>query len=139
MKGEKINWTLVLAAIAVSFTIVAGIDFLRHGPQRFPVAPEWSIQDADPARGREAIERYGCGACHVVPGVRNARGRVGPQLKDFANQVFIAGRVANTPENLILWLRDPQAIDPETVMPNVGVTEQDARDIAAYLYTLSAN
>jgi cytochrome c1 len=42
----------------------------------------------------------------------------------------------NTPENLVRWLRDPQKLNPRTAMPDLGVTERDAQDIAAYLYTL---
>ncbi len=80
--------------------------------------------------------RYGCGACHVVPGVAGAQGRVGPRLKDFSSQIYIAGQAANVPENLIAWIQHPEEISPGTAMPNLAVSEEDARDIAAYLYTL---
>jgi cytochrome c1 len=49
---------------------------------------------------------------------------------------YIAGRLPNTPNNLIGWLQSPQSIEPGSVMPNLGVTQRDARDMAAYLYTL---
>jgi cytochrome c1 len=51
-------------------------------------------------------------------------------------RVYIAGRVTNTAPNLVSWIRNPKATDDRTAMPNMGVTEKDARDIAAYLYTL---
>ncbi|HWQ36672.1 MAG TPA: c-type cytochrome [Blastocatellia bacterium] len=90
----------------------------------------------DPARGRVAIVRYGCGACHAIPGVSNAKGLVGPPLSGIANRAYIGGVLGNTPDNMIEWLRNPQAVSPKTAMPNLHVSERDARDIASYLYTL---
>jgi len=72
----------------------------------------------------------------VVPGVREARGLVGPPLTNIASRVYLAGRVANTPANMQLWIQRPHAIDDKTAMPETGVTDSDARDLAAYLYTL---
>lgn len=90
----------------------------------------------DPSHGRALIESYGCGACHVVPGIHAARGDVGPSLLNFSNRSMIAGDLANSPENLVRWIRDPVAIEPKTAMPNLGVSDEQAHDIAAYLYTL---
>jgi cytochrome c len=95
-----------------------------------------AVAGGDPAQGRLAIRAYGCGACHVVPGVPGARGVVGAPLTEFARRKYIAGALPNTPENLIAWLRDPQAIEPGTAMPNLNVSEADARNLAAYLATL---
>lgn len=92
----------------------------------------------DPHRGELAIGQYGCGSCHVIPGANRARGMVGPPLTDFAQRTYIAGNVYNTPNNLIAWIRRPDSIEPGTVMPTLGVSEQDARDIAAYLYLETA-
>lgn len=89
-----------------------------------------------PARGKEIIRRYGCEACHSIPGVAGARGQVGPPLDGIASRTYLAGRLPNTPENLLRWIRDPQQVEPGTAMPELGVTERDGRDIAAYLYTL---
>jgi len=86
--------------------------------------------------GKTAMLNYNCGACHQIPGVSGAEGRVGPSLKSIAVRTEIAGRLVNTPENLALWLRDPQRVVPGNGMPDQGVTEQQARDMAAYLYTL---
>jgi len=101
--------------------------------------PRHVVPDGDADRGKRLIGAYGCGACHVVPGVAGARGTVGPPLTDFGLRAYIAGAVANEPENLIRWIRDPRVIEPGTVMPPVGATAADARDIAAYLYTLGAD
>ena len=69
----------------------------------------------------------------VVPG---ARGLVGPPLDGIRDRYYIAGELANTPTNLVQWIQHPHQVEPHTVMPEMGVTEQDSRDIAAYLYTL---
>jgi cytochrome c2 len=95
-----------------------------------------ALPAGDAARGREVIAAHQCGVCHEIPGVAGARGIVGPPLGAFAQRTFIAGRIANTSDNLVRWIEDPPAIDPETAMPALGVGERDARDIAAYLYQL---
>jgi cytochrome c len=94
------------------------------------------VPGGDPQRGKVAIAAYGCGTCHVVPGVAGAQGMVGPPLTKFARRSYIAGEVPNTTRQLIQWIAAPQSIEPGTVMPNLGVTPGEARDIAAYLYTL---
>ena len=90
----------------------------------------------DPTRGREAISRYGCSTCHTVPGVSGANGLVGPPLSQVASRVYLAGRLQNTPDNMIHWIQNPQGVDEKTAMPNLGVSDADARDITSYLYTL---
>jgi len=90
----------------------------------------------DAHRGKTAIEHYRCGACHEIPGIRGARGLVGPSLARFAGRSFVGGEVPNIPENLVKWIMSPQSIEPATAMPTLGVREQQARDTAAYLYTL---
>ncbi|PVE21721.1 hypothetical protein DC522_25055 [Microvirga sp. KLBC 81] len=94
------------------------------------------IAGGEPETGRALIQAYGCGTCHTIDGVRGARGKVGPQLVDYAQQHLLAGFLPNTPRNLIAWLMDPVAIKPQTGMPSQGVTEAEARHIAAYLYSL---
>jgi cytochrome c2 len=88
----------------------------------------------NPDAGEAAIAKYGCGACHVIPGIRRARGLVGPPLTDYASRTYIAGKAFNTPDNLAAWIRLPDSVEPGTVMPTLGVSEEDARDITAYLY-----
>jgi cytochrome c len=111
-------------------------DLGTRGLHRQPVDPVRGIGDANARRGREAILRHGCGACHVIPGVPSARGRVGPKLEDFRNQMYISGVLMNTPENLTAWLRNPRDIDQRTAMPDLGISQEEADDIAAYLYTV---
>lgn len=98
-----------------------------------PVRP---VPGGDPAAGKQLIGSYGCGSCHMIPGVSGADGMVGPSLERFARRVYIAGEVPNNADFLVRWIEVPQAIEPGTAMPNLGVTEGQARNIAAYLYTL---
>ncbi len=90
----------------------------------------------DVHRGAELINQYRCGACHLIPGIHDARGMVGPPLIYFGQRTFIAGEVPNSPANLVQWIRSPKSIEPGTAMPDLGLSEQEARDVAAYLYTL---
>jgi putative membrane protein len=92
--------------------------------------------EGDPARGMAALQRHGCGACHRIPGVRGPHGSVGSPLDRFADRIYIAGALPNNETNLARWIRNPQAIEPGTAMPTLGVSEREALDIAAYLLSL---
>jgi cytochrome c len=94
------------------------------------------LTGGDIQRGIAAISRYGCGTCHIIPGIPGAGGRAGPSLAGMGSRIYVAGMLPNTPPNMIRWLENPQAINAKTVMPNMGVTPKDAADIASYLYTL---
>ena len=89
-----------------------------------------------PERGRRALSQYACSACHTIPGVTSSHPNVGPPLAGMAGRRLIAGRLANTPDNMVQWLRHPNIIKPHTAMPDMGVSEVHARDMAAYLATL---
>lgn len=95
-----------------------------------------SLTGGNVQRGKSAIGRYGCGACHTIPGVAGAEATVGPPLSNIAVRAYLGGHLSNSPDNMMKWIRHPQQVDPNNVMPEMGVTEQDARDITAYLYTL---
>ena len=99
-------------------------------------SPRTLSAGGDPARGRREIARLQCGACHEIPGIRAARGSVGPPLEGFARRIYLAGKWPNEPRYLVAWLRDPPAMAPRTAMPALVNDTQSARDIAAYLYTL---
>jgi cytochrome c1 len=98
--------------------------------------PAITVAGGNADRGKDAISTYGCGSCHTIPGIRTARGMVGPPLNFWSKRTYIAGEVPNTPNDLIRWIKVPQSIEPGTAMPNLGVSDASARDIAAYLYTL---
>ena len=98
-----------------------------------PAAP--GIGDA--ARGRQLAAQYGCNVCHVIPGVDGPQGSLGPSLQGLASRPTISlGAVQNTPENLATFIQDPATLNPQSSMPPSGVSEQDARDLAAFLLTL---
>ena len=90
----------------------------------------------NPQHGKQLIQEYGCGGCHTIPGIRAARGVVGPPLMFFARRTMIAGELPNSPDNLVRWIENPAAVEPKTAMPKLGLTDQQAHDVAAYLYTL---
>jgi cytochrome c len=120
---------------ALLFLAVAGCD-VRRVSEHYRDDEIVRSTGGDIERGRAHIRRYGCHTCHTIPGVPGASGKVGPSLDKLTDRVYLAGRLENNVPNLINWIRHPHAYDSVTVMPEMGVTEQDARDIAAYLYTL---
>lgn len=94
------------------------------------------LTGGNPSHGKRIIREQGCASCHTIPGIRGARGLVGPSLERIASRSYIAGVLENTPQNMILWLMDPPGVDPLTAMPNLRLTENEARDVASYIYTL---
>lgn len=88
------------------------------------------------AAGKDHVVRYGCIACHLIPGIPGPHSKVGPPLSDYAHRTYVAGVAANTPDALAQFIREPRRIAPQSAMPNVGVSAGDARDIVAFLYTL---
>jgi cytochrome c2 len=90
----------------------------------------------DPGNGRLLLRQFGCGDCHVIAGVAAAQGQVGPPLTGVAHRVYLAGRLPNTPDNMVRFIRAPHAVDPRTAMPDLQVTERHARDMTAYLHSL---
>lgn len=128
-----------LTAIAVAVVAVLvgggyGLDHLQSKSKQEQRARQ--LTRGEPSAGREAIQRRACGGCHTIPGVNGAKGKVGPPLTAFAGRGYIGGRIGNTPDNLVGWIMDPHATDPQSAMPPMGIGEAEARDIAAYLYTL---
>lgn len=118
-----------MRATAVVLALVALVAACREEPR--PRPPGTAVGDV--RAGAEAIESYGCGSCHTIPGIANADSLVGPPLTSWRNRSFIAGTLANNQENLVTWLRDPDSVRPGTAMPDLDVNIADAEDIAAYL------
>jgi cytochrome c2 len=90
----------------------------------------------DPENGKLLLRQFGCGTCHEIPGVAAAKGRVGPPLAGVGDRVYLGGVLPNTPQNMVAFIRKPQRYAPRTAMPDLGVSEPHARDMAAYLATL---
>ncbi|KRB86570.1 hypothetical protein ASE00_07730 [Sphingomonas sp. Root710] len=82
------------------------------------------------------IAREACGSCHLIPGIEGADGMAGPSLAHFASRQMIVGVLANSPGNLEHYLKSPASIVTTNAMPDQHLTDEQARNIAAYLYTL---
>jgi cytochrome c len=93
-----------------------------------------AMTGGDPARAPAIMRRYGCGGCHTIPGLAGADGQVGAPLTGLVHRVYVGGVANNSPDNLIKWIVSPQTFAPRTAMPATGITEAEARDVAAYLY-----
>jgi cytochrome c1 len=117
-------------AVASSLLLLMGCRGGRNTP------PAEIVPGGDPRVGAQLIESYRCGACHTIPGIKDADGLVGPPLTRFARRTYVGGEAPNTPPNLVHWIVDPASIEPGTAMPALGLSEQQARNVAAYLYTL---
>ncbi len=123
----KIAAILLLALVGALFAGCEGGKSVR--PYQFAAG-------GNPREGRKVIEAYGCGSCHTIPGIHAARGVVGPPLYFLSRRTMIAGELPNTPENLVRWIKDPPSVESGTAMPKLGLSDQQARDAAAYLSTL---
>lgn len=101
-----------------------------------PPDSDQAMPIADAAQGLAVIKQTGCGGCHQIPGLFWPEGRLGPNLDGFAERTIIAGQLPNRPDILARWVRNAPSLIPDTSMPAVPMSEEDARDVAAYLYTL---
>jgi cytochrome c len=97
---------------------------------------EKQVAGGDARVGKKLVEQYQCGVCHKIPEARGAGGEAGPDLEGFGKLSYIANGIPNQPDRLTAWLMNPPALKPGTAMPAMGVTEQEARHMAAFLYTL---
>jgi cytochrome c2 len=130
------SWKGIISSLVL---IVFGLITLSACANRFnaDIAMASVVQKVpggDVDRGKQAIINYGCGSCHTIAGVPGARGLVGPPLTGMGERAYVAGMLENTPANLVYWIMHPQEVVPGNAMPSLGVTQQDAEDIAAYLY-----
>ena len=125
LRRRQLRAVCTLLAIA----LVSACSPDRHAAAR-------ALTGGEPERGRELCRRYSCGSCHVIPGVSEDPGKLGPTLDGVAVRSKLGGQVANTPDNMKQWIRDPHAMKRGSAMPKLGVTDDDARDLAAYMYTL---
>lgn len=124
----------ILAALIFAVALV-GIVY-KYIEQRMRMRMHASVEvGGDVERGEAMFIQYGCGSCHALKNVRTATGMVGPPLDGVALRVIIGGHLANNPNNMERWIRQPQQVAPGTAMPDLHVGETDARDITAFLYT----
>ena len=125
----------VVGSAVLSFAVLIAAAACRDRPQSVYDQAR-ALTGGDPGKGMAAIEKYGCGGCHTIPGVAGANATVGPPLANIATRQTLGGHLQNTPDNMRTWIQKPQSVDPKNVMPDMGVTDEDARNITAYLYTL---
>ena len=127
---------VLVAGLAGLSLAAAALGYHAWGQAAELVAQAKALTGGDPSAGPSLMRQHGCAGCHQIPGVRGAVGRVGPPLAGIAERVYLGGVLRNEPDNMVQWLMDPRAIDDKTAMPATGLSEDDARHIAAYLYTL---
>jgi len=120
---------MAVAGLAAAFCLSG----CRGGQQ---VPPSTVATGGSAHSGRRLIANYKCGSCHTIPGIPGAKGVFGPPLNMMARRSYIAGNFANTPGNLTHWVMAPTSMKPKTAMPDLGLTQQQARDVTAYLETL---
>jgi cytochrome c2 len=124
-----------VSGLTTSFALVLATGLLLNGCQGDETARR-AAEIGDVEAGERMIRAAGCGNCHLIPGIDQARGLVGPPLDHMARRKIIAGVMQNTPANMITWVMNPQQVVPGNAMPDMGLDAEQARDITAYLYTL---
>ncbi|WP_407158626.1 c-type cytochrome [Bradyrhizobium sp. STM 3557] len=125
-------WLASLIAIVCVVTAVGG--GMAWSARRQAERVARAMTGGDPARAHDIMRRYGCGGCHTIPGLAGADGQVGPPLTGLVHRIYVGGVANNSPDNLIKWIVSPQTFTPRSAMPATGITEAEARDVAAYLY-----
>ena len=128
--------SLALTGQGAQLAVLLLVALALAGCEEPEIPQSHRVIDGDPNAGAHLIGDYGCPACHTIPGITRADGIVGPTLEGFGQRVYIAGVYPNTPDNLVRWIMEPPEMVPATAMPDMNVPEDQARHIAAYLYTL---
>ena len=109
---------------------------LGNDAAMLPDGVERRVVDGDAQQGRKLLAEHACITCHAIPGEREPTAHVGPPLMGFARRTNVGGSLPNRPEVLVRFIMNaPQAL-PGTAMPNLAVSEAEARHLAAFLYTL---
>ncbi|WP_246093956.1 MULTISPECIES: c-type cytochrome [Mesorhizobium] len=122
---------MAVALVAASAAFVAA-NVARDNHTQAAVAK--TMTGGDPERAPEIFRRYGCSGCHTIPGIPGADGQTGAPLTGLSKRVYIAGVLENNSDNLVAWIVSPRSFSPQTAMPATGISQQEAKDLAAYLY-----
>jgi cytochrome c len=130
MRSWRAKLVLLVIVLAACGAAAAGVLNQRGKQSRLAGA----VTGGDPDRAMESVVRYGCAACHDIKGARAPGGLAAPSLSGVAERIYIGGVTENSPDNLVRWIVNPKQFSPNTAMPVTGITEPEARDIAAYLY-----
>ncbi|MEY9185516.1 cytochrome c [Bradyrhizobium sp. USDA 326] len=134
MRFTRSSWSAIALGTASLLIAAAVATGFARNERRQNESIARTMTGGDPSRAPALIRRYGCAGCHTIPGIPGSDGQVGASLSDLRTRVYIAGVATNAPDNLVQWIVTPQAFSPRTAMPATGITEAEARDVAAYLY-----
>jgi cytochrome c len=134
MSSIRSRWVWLGTAIVIACAVLAITGGMAWSSRQQAERVARAMTGGDPARAPEIMRRYGCGGCHTIPGLGGADGQVGPSLSGLVHRVYVGGSANNSPDNLVTWIVSPQTFAPRTAMPATGITEAEARDVAAYLY-----
>lgn len=122
--------------LCVTFWVIAALCVGCEGGEKQKLNQHPVQTGGSAYHGKQIIVAYHCGQCHTIPGISGANGVVGPPLVAIARRTYIGGNIPKTPENLEHWVMSPKSLKPGTAMPDLGLSHEQARDVAAYLYTL---
>ncbi|WIW46868.2 c-type cytochrome [Bradyrhizobium sp. 62B] len=134
MRFTHSRWASLAVATASLLVAAAVVTGFARSERQQNEAIARAMSGGDPARAPDLIRRYGCAGCHTISGIPGGDGKVGGSLDGLRGRVYVAGVASNTPDNLVQWIVKPQAFSPRSAMPATGITEAEARDVAAYLY-----
>jgi cytochrome c len=122
----------ICAAILAGFSSLIGMAACSTAQnQSEPPTTKARVED-----GKYLVLYHGCETCHDIPDIHGVRGSIGPSLKHIATKYYLAGELPNSPDNLRRWIQHPHSINPQTLMPEMNVTDDDAADISLFLETL---
>lgn len=121
------------AALALAWSLALGGCLRDVDPY---LGERHTVAGGEAKKAPAALRKYGCVSCHTIPGMPQADALVGPPLAHWSKRRYIAGRVPNEPDELVKWILHPQGIKPGTAMPDMGVSGDEAKHIAAYLFEL---
>lgn len=136
MRSSSVKIASIAMLLLAATAAAGGGGYYQLREKREAKTRAIALTGGDPDRASDLIGKYGCSGCHQIPGVRSPGGRAAPPLSDVGARMYIGGVLTNTGDNLVRWIANPKAFNPQTAMPITGISEDEARHVAAYLYAL---
>ena len=130
--------TAVVGSLAVGLALVMMNSAFSSDRTEVKVAASEFAPGGQAAEGARIIASKPCGACHTIPGVPGAQATIGPNLAGVGSRTKIAGGAVDNrgPNDLKAWIMNPGGLKPGTAMPNLGLSDDEATKIVAFLVTL---